>query len=121
MALFKFRVLRPKLTDWVEEEGTCIEDAIQNYHYDRVSQTWADNSVGLMVRNEDGSVKEKQWFAVFEDEGGTEFTSRICVTGMWRKGGIPGRIRTLGDVAKELGVELSSLEIEWLYEEDYKR
>lgn len=114
----RFRVLRPRLTDWLEEEGTSIEDAVQTYHLARCSRTWADNSVGVLLHKEDDKV-EQQWFAVFEDENGEELISRICVSGMWRRGGVGGN--TLADVARKLDCELVEFEAagEWLGEEAF--
>ena len=117
---FRFRVLRPIATAWIEAEAASIEDAIQDYHALRCAQTWADNSVGIFLRNQDGTPKEQQWFAVFEDETGTELISRICCTGLWRSGGVRrrGPERTMADVARELGVEPGALsEGEWPFEE----
>ena len=120
-ATYRFRVVRPKPTDWIEVEDTSIEDAIQNYHYKRASRSWADNSVGLMVYRADGTVKEKQWFAVFETADGEEVLSRICVNGIWRRGGLGQK--TVADVARELDWDPAAFAggASWLGEEDYDK
>ena len=118
MTPFRFRVLRPRLSEWIEREGSSVEDAIQSYHDAHVSFGWVDNSASRLVKNLDGTVKEKQCFALFELEDGSELISRICLTGIWRKGGT--QRRTIADVAKELGVSIASLENRNWQDEDYQ-
>lgn len=122
MKTFKFRVIAPKKTDWVEVEGTCDVDAVQSYHSERVSAYYDENSIRVTTYNEDGSRGESQSFAKFEMEDGSFLISRICTTGIHRKGGIyrkNWKPTTLADAAKVLGVEEEDLLGPWEMEEDY--
>lgn len=119
---YRFRRLRPKKTEWIVGEGTSLEDAIQEWHFHRAGNLFAEDSVGLLVpRGQD--CFEQQWFALFEDENGERLISRICTSSLVRVSGVkrPGgsKVTTLTDVARRLGVELSRLEGEWTGEEDY--
>lgn len=116
--MHKFRAIRPRLTDWIEIEGDTLEAAIQEYHSQNTYIYHGSNvlSVGINVS------LEKQWFAVFETVDGLELISRICTTGIFRKGGVKprGAPQTLADVARVLKVKLEDLEDKWYGEEEYQ-
>jgi len=119
MATFKVRVTQPKETDWVEVEGEDLVAAIQQYHFDQIGFNYRHiPTVTLWVEG-----KERQHFTEFETEDGQKLISRICQTGIWRKGGVhaPGRPRSLADVERIFGVEEGHLQGEWIGEEEYQR
>jgi len=112
---FKFRYKRPTLTEWFECEAESFTDAIQTHHHD--NQRSYD--VSITVENGDGG-REVQSFAVIEDEKGEEWISRVCNTGLFRKGGVkPYPVRDLAYVAEKLGVVIDRLQGPWEGEETY--
>jgi hypothetical protein len=116
MPLFRFRVLKPKPTEWIEQEGETDVDAIQAWH-----MRWPVDYCATLIHYEPGGQQgEREHFLRIEMESGERLISRKCSSGIYRGGGVkrPGwRPKTLADIAKELDVEVSALEGPWEGEE----
>ncbi len=100
---FRFRVVRPRPTQWVEQDGVSVKDAIQEWHLSntRVSASYFATT--------DSGGKEKRHYALFELEDGSELLSLICENGIFRSGEAYKR-RTPETVAGELGVSVDELD-----------
>lgn len=114
----KFKYLKPKETDWIESNCSSPIEAIQNHHYDNYECGY---DVIIMVDCDSSGKKEKQGFALVKTEDGQEYISRICSSGLWRKGGVkPPHVKGLEYVAEILGVEIDRLKGPWESEEQYE-
>jgi len=112
---YKFRIIKPKMTDWIEQEGTSFADAIQQYHFD---------NVGMFDITYAPEGKEEQCFALFESAStGEKLLSRICRSRIRRKGGVESKAskqrKDISYVASQLEVPVEDLTGEWEGEESY--
>lgn len=117
--IYKFKVIKPKQSDWIVAEAETFAEAIQQWHYDHVGKfdTW------IREKEIDGKIQERQHFALFESDSGEQLISRICASGIYRKGGVVPH-GNIGDplayVARQLDVSRDSFDDgEWKGEEQY--
>lgn len=114
MNIFKFRYIKPIQSEWIEEKGSSVEDAIQNHHIKDNN----DKLFGVRIMVKNAGIIEHQSFALVECETGEKLISRICSTGIFRKGGVKDN-NDLSFVASKLDVSLDSLMPPWS-EETYE-
>lgn len=112
MALFKFRVVKPNLSDWIEFEGESFGTAIQEYHFQ-------NSAIGCSIKVPlANGGHERQTFATFESEDGEQLISRVCYKGIYRAGGVKS-FRDLHWVANQLQTSIDSLQGSWDKDQDY--
>lgn len=119
MSTFKVRVLKPKETNWFKIEGSNIAEAIQDYHLQEMNYHYSSRISWVTLYEING---EHHHFTRFETEDGQTIISRICESGIWRKGGVDMTDcpRTLEDIAQLLEVDLSLVEGPWIGEESWE-
>lgn len=116
---YKFKVIKPKQSNWLEQEAGSFASAIQQWHYDNVGQfdTW------IREKEIDGKIQERQYFALFESDNGEQLVSRICTSGIYRKGGVvpSGNITITWEfIARKLGLPVEFfVDRKWDGEEQY--
>lgn len=97
----------------VEYEGETIEEAIQNYHYDKYDSLSSLVGVKFIVQPEDfpGSRRESWHLILFDTDEG-QIISRVCWNGIFRKGGFSTpliRKQLWEEVASTLGVRVEEI------------
>ncbi|MFA5135608.1 MAG: hypothetical protein WC505_07545 [Patescibacteria group bacterium] len=102
MQTFRFKVVAPvgDHTDWLEQPGETLEDAIQEWHF-RVGYCWR----GAAVPREHDLIH----LLKFELEDRDVLVSRIFKSGILRKGAVRPEIEYWREAAKELGVGVDFL------------
>jgi len=111
--IFKFRYVKPDLSEWLEYEGTSEVDAIQSHQLQWRTGYRVKLDVGHFV-----------YFALVEGASGEKFISRVFKHGLERRGGVRYRQDQYPwgyeEAAEALGVEESELRSEDGWEQDEK-
>lgn len=80
--IYVFRAVRPHISPYFEIEAGTLIEAIQNWHMK------SQGTYDVKIEVTECGHRESQYFLLVETDLGEQYVSRVCQTGIYRRGGV---------------------------------